>query len=46
MRQRMVSYEELTRPVVEFYRKAGLKTEVPATGDVEAIHRRVVEILK
>ncbi|MBX7102743.1 MAG: adenylate kinase [Gemmataceae bacterium] len=46
VRQRMVTYEELTRPVVDYYRAAGLLAEVPATGDVEAIHRRVVELLK
>lgn len=46
VRQRMIAYEESTRPVIEYYRKTGLLREVVATGDVEEIHRQVVALLQ
>lgn len=46
VRQRLQTYEESTRPVVDYYRAKGLLAEVDATGDVEAIHQKVVALLK
>jgi adenylate kinase len=45
IKQRLKLYHQTTAPVVEHYRKAGLLAEVPATGDVEEIHRKVVAII-
>ena len=46
VRQRLATYEHATRPIVDYYRKTGNLVEIPAVGDVEAIHRRVVAELK
>ena len=46
VRQRLATYEQATRPVVDYYRKTGILIEIPAVGDVEAIHRRVIAELR
>jgi adenylate kinase len=45
IRKRLEVYRDTTRPVVEHYRRAGLLAEIDATGDVEAIHQKVIESL-
>ena len=46
VRNRLATYEQATRPVVDYYRKTGILVEIPAIGDVEAIHRRVIAELR
>lgn len=46
VRQRLTTYEQATRPVVDHYRKTGILVEIPAIGDVEAIHDRVIAELR
>jgi adenylate kinase len=46
VRQRLATYEQATRPVVDYYQKTGILVEIPAVGDVEAIHRRVIAELR
>jgi len=43
--KRLAVYHATTEPVVDHYRRAGLLVEIPATGDVETIHRQVVKLI-
>lgn len=42
---RLVQYEELTRPVVEYYRKAGLLRAVDGLGSVEEVAARLEQVI-
>jgi adenylate kinase len=42
MRKRLAVFAESTRPVIDYYRKAGLVRDVEATGDVEAVYQAVL----
>jgi adenylate kinase len=45
--ERLREYRELTEPVVDHYRNAGVPViEVDGTGDVEEVHRRVMAALE
>lgn len=46
VRQRLATYEQATRPVVDYYLKTGNLIEIAAVGDVEAIHQKVVQELQ
>jgi adenylate kinase len=43
--ERLRVYEEKTRPLIDFYRARGLLRVIDATGDVEAVSRRLSEAL-
>ena len=38
-------YRENAAPLIEHYRRAGLLHEIDATGDVEAVYRRIVALI-
>jgi adenylate kinase len=42
IRKRLELYNSETKPIVEHYRRLGLLSEIPATGTVEDIHRKVL----
>src|SRR2546421_6120687 len=44
--ERLLEYHQRTEPVTDYYRKEGmLVLEVDGTGDVDAVHRRIVDAL-
>lgn len=45
VRQRLAVYHATAERVVDHYRQAGILAEVPATGDVESIHRQVIQLI-
>ena len=44
IRNRLHVYRDETRPLVEWYRERGVLRPVDATGTIEDIHGRVVEV--
>ncbi len=46
VRERLKIYHASTADLVSYYRAQGLLHEVPGVGDIEQIHKAVVEILK
>jgi adenylate kinase len=42
VKARLATYEERTRPLIEYYRSAGLLRMVDGTGDAEEIYRRIL----
>jgi len=46
IRKRLDTYRQQTAPLVDHYRRLGLLSEIPAIGDVEAIHRQTLAHLK
>jgi adenylate kinase len=46
VRERLSIYHASTADLIPYYRAQGLLREVPAVGDIEQIHRTIVEILK
>lgn len=45
VRARLATYEEQTRPLVEFYKSAGVLHIVDGTGEPEAIYEEIVKVL-
>ncbi len=45
IRQRLIEFHRNDDALVEYYRKQGLLTEVPATGTVEEIHANILRAL-
>jgi adenylate kinase len=45
VRNRLNVYRENAAPLIEDYRRAGLLHEIDATGDVEAVYRRIVALI-
>jgi adenylate kinase len=45
VRARLATYEEQTRPLVEYYKAAGLLQTVDGTGEPEAIYENIVRVL-
>ena len=46
VRNRLEVYKKQTEPIVDFYRKESLLTEVPAEGDIEDIFKALLKITK
>lgn len=42
---RLATYDDLTRPLIEYYAKSGRLTKVDGTGDVEAIYKKIDELM-
>jgi adenylate kinase len=45
VRKRLATYEEQTRPLVEYYKAAGLLHTVDGTREPEAIYEDIIRIL-
>ncbi len=45
VQKRIEVYQSETVPVLDFYREKGLLTDISGLGDVECVHRRLVEAL-
>jgi adenylate kinase len=43
MARRFDVYDEQTQPVVDFYKRKGLVTEIDGTGDIDAVTARLME---
>jgi adenylate kinase len=46
IRNRMTVYHENTAPLLAYYRERALLAEVPGTGDVDEIAKRIAEVLE
>ncbi|HEV8368205.1 MAG TPA: adenylate kinase [Pyrinomonadaceae bacterium] len=46
VKARVATYEEQTRPLLDYYRKRNLLVTVAGTGDAEDIHNQIADILK
>jgi len=46
VKARVATYEEQTRPLLDYYRKRNLLRTVAGTGDAEDIHDQIADILK
>ena len=46
VRTRLATFEELTQPLIDYYRKAGLLQVVDGTRDPEAIYQEIEQIVK
>ncbi|MDR0489417.1 MAG: adenylate kinase [Propionibacteriaceae bacterium] len=46
IRHRFEVYEEVTAPLLAFYRERGLLVEVDGLGDVDVVHERIITALK
>lgn len=46
IRKRLETYRQQTAPLVDHYQRQGLLAVIPATGDVEAIHRQTLTHLQ
>jgi adenylate kinase len=46
VRARLATYEEQTRPLLDYYRKRNLLQTVDGTEDAEAIHHHIADIVK
>jgi adenylate kinase len=45
--ERLAEYRELTHPVIDYYRAAGVPVfEVDGTGTVDGVHQRIVKALE
>jgi adenylate kinase len=45
--ERLAEYSQITEPVIEYYRSQGVPVlDVDGTGEVEAVHRRIVQALE
>ena len=42
---RLAVYEDQTAPLIDYYRRKGLLSELDGSGSVEAVHKRMVELL-
>ena len=42
---RLSVYEEQTAPLIEYYRRRGLLSEVDGSGKIEEVHRRLIGVL-
>lgn len=42
---RLAVYEDQTAPLIDYYRRQGLLSELDGSGSVEAVHKRMVELL-
>jgi adenylate kinase len=45
VRNRLQVYRQQTAPVIDYYRKAGILTEIPGMGEIEAINQRLLAAL-
>ena len=45
IRQRLVGYEQQTRPLLEYYRQRGLLRSIDGTGDPDAVFDRIKHVL-
>ncbi|MCD5383537.1 nucleoside monophosphate kinase [candidate division WOR-3 bacterium] len=45
VRRRLEVYEEETRPVIDFYKKRGIVTEVDVDGSVQEVRKRIGQVL-
>ncbi|MGH7228441.1 MAG: adenylate kinase [Nitrospiraceae bacterium] len=43
---RLAVYEDQTAPLIDYYRRKGLLSELDGSGSVEAVHQRMVGLLK
>src|SRR6185369_17966028 len=46
VRARLATYEEQTRPLIDYYKAAGLLQTVDGTGEPEAIYENIVRLLQ
>ena len=42
---RLAVYEDQTAPLIDYYRRKGLLSELDGSGSVETVHKRMVELL-
>jgi len=45
VRTRLATFDEQTRPLIDYYRRSGLLRTVEGTGDAEEIYRKVAAIV-
>jgi adenylate kinase len=45
VRARLATYDEKTRPLIDYYRKDGLLRTVDGRGDAESIYKEIVRII-
>ena len=46
VRTRIKTYDELTEPIAAFYRAKGLLRDVYASGHIEEVRHRILEVLR
>jgi adenylate kinase len=46
VKERLETYDRETKPLIDFYRKKGILIDVSAEGEVEVVHKRVMEALR
>ncbi|HMP05498.1 MAG TPA: adenylate kinase [Lacipirellulaceae bacterium] len=46
VRERLRQYDELTQPLVDYYRRRGVLREVPGEGSLEDVFARIMQALK